>query len=862
MSETANKKKGGPRVTTRQLKDEVEALLGRVRDLETQVREAEGWQHRVRDLERRLVELSQGGGAVAGVAEEPGTIAAQIETADGVLREDTHGPETVRASTSSHSDAVNKALSVLGLVPDQVDEKERTRTNENHKHALGKALEMFGIAKSEAAPPPPPIAADVKRFPQPVSPPERSQPFAKVPSDDTVLEAAPVPLPALASDTVARWEAEGDARDDADPVDLNTALPVNLKRRQWGAADVAVPILNGAVLVGAACAALYAAGATSPEAIGTGGGAALLGAIAMSLKSASLVVRAALGGLAVLLMHALALIVVGAQAFGVGPAAASYLATSLAGAWIVQSTRHPLAIFLGLTAALLLPAWFATPGSAALSAYAFAVNAGGACAALRLRRLQPSVLGALLTVPLLLAGEGATAALFGALHVLLYLGQALAAPFLHRRASYATFLLALAAFCLAGWTAHALYVGPPIVAAGGLFLVATMAALVAGRLPHYEDLLHGGVKAGAVILILSALPLGFDGTALAAICLSIALLLAVFARTMDDPHLRAAGALVLIVSVALLLRHGFSPALSFAAALVATVLYSVDARGPRPVAIMALLAAVAYGGLLHGLARALPAAVTAWAWAGLAVVLGAVGRFTGVTFARAGGAVAAGAAAVWALMVAPQSGWAMAAMAAATLPHVFFAWNRRGARELFALLATVLLFAAAQLAWAAPWSVLAVLAALPLWLCPVPAEWRTSLRSHARFLTLLVMARCLLPDVSAVEVAEPWVNLRFFAMAVAAVAGLCTVRFSRNGRVVAALLATATMAAAVLAETSDALPVGLAASLTAAAAFLLARRKDVAVVETVAADEADEIVVDDAPIEAPEAPATEEPVAS
>ncbi len=970
-----------PRLSMRQLKDQLDGLLGRVATLESQLQEAMGWQHRARDLERRFEEhLAHAGPATSPVEEErPQTVAEQIDSADGVMRADTFGPETVRASTSRHSQSVSKALGMLGLVPDApVDNTHRSRSSESHKRALGKALEMFGISgrsekAAEPAPEPPsapapapaparvavaPAARPNREAPEPVaisSPapetkttpaskpaaaapvagevkearvtsssasaiasaaaamkrlrgdagqpaqqsaqqpaqPEPETPLAQtldastaaVSTPDTAPDAAPeqravevvddqvaahqparaveetapepraaeqalsdaalgaaseealavaaevvAPAPvAVAPDKVVRWEAESPGESDA-PVDLEAAVAVDLVSSRSGAVDVAVGLLNGAVMVGAVGAALYAGGATSREALGTGCGAAFLGAVAISWKAAPQMVRAALGGLAVLLMHALAVIVVGAQAPDLIAAAPIFLATSLVGSLIIQSTQQPLAIFLGLPFALLLPAWFALPSSLVLMSYALAINAGTAWASLRLRRLQPSVLGAILTVPIMVQARGDLAALMAAIHVVLYLGQSLAAPFLHRRASGATFVLAVLSFCFAGWTAHGLYEGSAYIAATGLFAVATICAFVASKLPRTADVLRGAMKAGAVILVLSALPLGFAGATLAAVGLAIAFLLAVYARMTFDAYLRAAGSLVLVASVAVLARHGLSPTLSFVAAVVATLLYSVRARGPRTTLITGLLAAMAYGTTLHGLALWLPIEITAWAWAVLGLAFGAIGRAVRSDFAYAGAACAAGAAGIWALVVSPQASAELWLIVAATSLQIGLAWNHRALRELFALLVAVLTFGALQLVLPGPLGPLSMLALLPLWLLQVPAPWRTPLRTHARFLVLVLLIRTLLPDVSNALVTTPWLNLRTAALLGVALAGLITLRVSRVGQVAFGVLAVCAMAAPVFAETRDPMPVLAAVAAASVLAFLIARRRSSVVV--------------------------------
>ena len=66
---------------------------------------------------------------------------------------------------------------------------------------------------------------------------------------------------------------------------------------------------------------------------------------------------------------------------------------------------------------------------------------------------------------------------------------------------------------------------------------------------------------------------------------------------------------------------------------------------------------------------------------------------------------------------------------------------------------------------------------------------RATLRAHARFLALVVLGRCLLPDFWMAPVAEPWLNLRFAAFLAAAAPALFAALLGRVGWALLALAA-------------------------------------------------------------------------
>ena len=96
-----------------------------------------------------------------------------------------------------------------------------------------------------------------------------------------------------------------------------------------------------------------------------------------------------------------------------------------------------------------------------------------------------------------------------------------------------------------------------------------------------------------------------------------------------------------------------------------------------------------------------------------------------------------------------------------------------------------------------------VLAALPL-VAVLAAPWwgymRPTLSAHARFLGLIVMLRCLLPDILQAEVVEPWMNLRFFTMLAACLPAFVLVMYRGHGWAVQAFAMSAVLGLAVGAE--------------------------------------------------------------
>ena len=533
-------------------------------------------------------------------------------------------------------------------------------------------------------------------------------------------------------------------------------MAVDLVRPGWSIERIRQPLLNAAVLLVAVVAGLFAAvrgagdGASLPWiAAGAGTLAVFLGGFALAWREGSIHLRAALAGGCALLLHALALLLL-KQSLPVAPGIVLpvFLLASLIGLRILMRVRHPLALFVGFDAALLLPFWI-VPGQADLQLpYLLAVNLGLTYGSLTLRRLQPGALGALLSLSFLGAGSLWAAPVAGLL-ALTCLVQALVAPFLHARAGKTAILLAGLGFGLVEWSVYALHQGPPLIKAAGLFVPATVAVLVALRLPPREGLLGRVLKFGAILLLVSALPLGFQGRTLAWVVLLAGLLAGLYAYFLADVYLKAGGALLLAAGITLALRAGLDAPAAFTASLVAFLLLAVRSRGREPAALPLVLGAVAHAGLLAGTALALPASVVAYLWAGIGLAWGvAASRRPGLLL-RAGASSGAGSAAIWALWAVPAGPGGLALLALLLAPHFWLCHPLRAPRlaGLHLLLAELVLLGALHLALPGPWAVFATLAALPVMAAPIWGVHVHILRAHARFVSLVLVLRCLVPDM-------------------------------------------------------------------------------------------------------------------
>jgi hypothetical protein len=869
---------------------------------------------------------------------------------DGEERDDPFAPAVRHASQSKHQSAVNKALSMLGLVPDQAEEQakrqeqstrhqaaiqkalsvlragsqptaenpaqQETQQSDKHKEALGKALKFAGkpAPAAEAAdeivsePPVDPVdepllepsdEAPSETSDEPVvEPPDETapepsadaldetsdDPLLEEPedtpaemlaealaeasddalaeeldeprdatssevlaealdetSDETSLEAlnealelthdetdellsdelldevaaaveaesATIPLPDL--DFLDAVPGDGAKADASDSVDLDMALDIDLERPRAGARDYAVAILNALVLLGAAAAALYAAGIFRADGIaqgswreiGVGAGAVLTGAFGLFALRLSIHLRAALAGVSALLLHALLLMLV-APRMPMSPAlvVGACALTSALGAGLVLQMAHPLALFLGFGVALALPPWMGLPPELFLP-YAVAVNLATGLCALRLNRLQASVAAAVVTTAFLMTTAHEVGALYGALLAVIYLGQVLTAPFRARGQTRAAAVLAVPAFVFTAWTVHVLYDGPGWIKVGALFATATGVGFVALQMTRRQDLIRGVLKAGAVLLLLSALPAGLSTHSLAPFALFLSLLFGVFALSLYDAYLRAVGSLSLIVAAALILRDPSAPLL-LAAAVSATVLCAVSAKTSNPRSLRILLGAIAHGSLLYAVVRLVPAELVAYVWLALALAYQATVLRWKLYFLEAGAALTAGAAAVWVCLALPPDALRFLITGLALVPHFRLVDRARGAYapDVFLLTAEVMLLAALALWLPGPVGLLVSLGALALLYVPY-APLRNTLRRHAHLLALALLARCFLADITQWPVVQPWVNLRFAAMLACAVPALVNVRLAREARAVAASLAGAVVGLAVLLESGQ-----------------------------------------------------------
>jgi hypothetical protein len=828
-------------------------------------------------------------------------------------RPDPFMPAVVRAPASRHMQAVSRALSMLGLVPEEPEESE-PKQGAKYKAAMQHALEALrGAQEAEPAPaaapaptaeapatevvtPPVAPAEEIAReiaLPDPTPPPAPAAPAggggmfrgalrrAKAAAARlSGLAPAPVPeeAPAAPASAPARAAAPAPAsvvpppevvvipapspkaaaqRPATAEVDLGTALQIDLERPVTGVRDYAAPILNALVLLAAAGGALYAGGAITqggpardawPE-IATGLLAVASGAAAWFWRGASSHVRAFLAGTSALLLNVVLLVVMPALAFPDTLVGTACGLVAFLGLRVVLETRHPLALFVGFGLALLLPHWFA-PDETLRMHFVAAVNVATAVGALRLHRLQATVAAAALSAIVLHAASGPAAVLCGGVCAATYVGAALLAPVVLKRKSYSAAALAALAFVYAAWTVHVPYVGPGWFKAAVLFGVAAAAALVAVRLPLRQGLLRGVFKASALLLLLAALPAGLEEKSLAPSTLFLALLFAVFALALRDAFLRAAGSLMLVVTIGLFHREGAAAPLLLAASAVATTLCATSPEGPTPRTLVLLLGGAAHGLLLFGLARVLPGSWVGYAWISVALAMQAAARRFPLVFLEAGATIAAAAAAFRGFAVLDPIALGASALA-------FLALGALARRTGLLFVAELLAVAALSVAWPGP---LGVLYALPL-LALLPLPWPVA-RAHGRALAIVLVARSLAPDVLLATG-----DLRTAVMAVCAVASVFAARGDRRLRIAGLLLATAVVGAWVRVRTGRDDWALWAAAVALALGFLAAmplRRVEAPVEEAetkpdAAAAEAD--TPGDAPAEAPADAPSDQPSA-
>lgn len=98
------------------------------------------------------------------------------------------------------------------------------------------------------------------------------------------------------------------------------------------------------------------------------------------------------------------------------------------------------------------------------------------------------------------------------------------------------------------------------------------------------------------------------------------------------------------------------------------------------------------------------------------------------------------------------------------------------------------------------WGVLASLAFIVFLSAPWWGYLRPLLHAHARFFSLLVMIRCVMPDIVTMGVPEMWLNPRFFTMLAACLPALWIVTHGRHGWVVQAVAMAAVAGCAAGAE--------------------------------------------------------------
>jgi hypothetical protein len=676
------------------------------------------------------------------------------------------GPIETRADVQRHANAVNRALKLLGILPAEETVALDPVAEAKTKRAMEKAMDMFGIAPRRGE----------GEVVEPIPPPEFSPP----PPPPARQEAPPPPL------------------------DLGAAIPVALEA-QAPRRDYAAPILNALVLLAALGAGLFWAAERSPagflernwrELFGATLAALLASPVLFRLPRAALA-RGASAGASALALQASALSLLARTPWPPAARASAQGLVALAGLALVVAAGHPLALFLGLLAALPLPALLAPGDAPLLLGQTTALLLSVAAAARRLGAPQAGALAAAAAVPALLharalgAAPGLVSACGAAGALALLAVAATGAP--RRAAARSNALLALISLALLGWTVHAAAL-PREATAGALFCAGLFAALLAAR---QSDLVRGALKAGAVVLVLTALPVGFEGPRLVAAALVVAALFGFFALLLADAYLRAAGALVLVGACALLVAQGPNAALAAGAALVAALLYRVRPAGSDPVVLRFLLGGIGVVAAAAAIRGAVPPDALGFAYFVAALAGGLIAARTGGTLADAGAACMLAAGVVWAAFgpppPSPEIRLAAAAATAALLALLRRPFSLRGPSGLYLVLAELLVLLALFWRFEEPGGALAAvplvaLLALPRWGIAGPI-----LATHARILLLALLVRLLLVEAIHAPGGRPFLDLPFLASAAGAAVALLA--FERGRRVADAV---AILAAAVV----------------------------------------------------------------
>lgn len=144
-------------------------------------------------------------------------------------------------------------------------------------------------------------------------------------------------------------------------------------------------------------------------------------------------------------------------------------------------------------------------------------------------------------------------------------------------------------------------------------------------------------------------------------------------------------------------------------------------------------------------------------------------------------------------------------------------------RSILVLAAEVVAIAAILLALPGPAGVLAGVPFVALLAAPLWGTRMLTLRAHARFLTLVLLARCLAPDMLLADALPAWRNARFLAMAFAALPAAVVVARGGVGWHVMALALGAVAGGAVGAE-SGSPAIGVLSALLVVAVSALVRQ--------------------------------------
>ena len=174
----------------------------------------------LRQLREQVTHLSERVRALESEASEASEAAPPVEEREGDF-----GPAIKRSASTRHQGAVNKALTMLGVLPPQAETTKSKELSASHVRALERMKQMGGGE---------PAAHDGEQSATVDAPSIEADP------------AALVPLPELRDDT----RPSGERPSESTPVELDTALSIDLERPASRAPDLVYLLLEIAIVSG------------------------------------------------------------------------------------------------------------------------------------------------------------------------------------------------------------------------------------------------------------------------------------------------------------------------------------------------------------------------------------------------------------------------------------------------------------------------------------------------------------------------------------------------------------------------------------------------------------------------------------